>query len=411
MSGVTVAIPLFNATSHLVTLRRVIESQTQPPDEVIVYDDGSADDTLDLSHAWARADSRIRVIEGGANRGRGYARQRLLDAVRTPCLAWLDADDRWAPEALAQQVRGHAIASANHDPAILILSAAYSQINLRAGGEKIIRLPRTYDRSAYQFLARDRLPPVMLQTTFGEVAAYRRGGGFDETMNWSEDFEFFLRHLAAGGVVAPNPVTDRPLTFYFQSLEGRDPRRIEAAHAQIKAKHGDFWGDPALMEEEFALRRLRYVFYAWAVNGGYGEARAIIEGARERRWSGPPPTAAINHAEGFLAGLLKTDPDAMTRDLHARANRAKRFRCRYLEDRYVFDFVGDAEAEIALHFGDDDGHAAGSPSPEVRVGTIEALFFSGVRTLKAKTVRGDRVFTRRFSIEPLVGGAIRLLPA
>ncbi len=79
-------------------------AQTLREIEIIVVDDGSTDDTLEVVAEFARRDSRIRLIRT-ENAGVGAARNAGIRAARGKFIAPLDADDLWAPEKLEKQVR------------------------------------------------------------------------------------------------------------------------------------------------------------------------------------------------------------------------------------------------------------------------------------------------------------------
>jgi hypothetical protein len=70
---------------------------------VLVVDDGSTDDTVDIAKTFADKDARIRVIQK-PNGGVASARNRGLQEARGAYVAPLDADDIWRPENLSRQV-------------------------------------------------------------------------------------------------------------------------------------------------------------------------------------------------------------------------------------------------------------------------------------------------------------------
>jgi hypothetical protein len=83
------------------TLRRAIASvlgQTHPPGEVIVVAD--TDGPIDVP-----SDDRISVLSNAFSTGPARARQRGIDAARSPVVALLDDDDEWLPTKLELQLR------------------------------------------------------------------------------------------------------------------------------------------------------------------------------------------------------------------------------------------------------------------------------------------------------------------
>lgn len=92
---VSVVIPAYNASKDL---KRCLDSI---PDhkfikEVIVYNDGSTDDTLKIMKQWEKDNKdrfRIEMIDGKENRGVGYAFNRLIDANTSDYILRMDSDD------------------------------------------------------------------------------------------------------------------------------------------------------------------------------------------------------------------------------------------------------------------------------------------------------------------------------
>lgn len=100
MNGVSVIIPAYNAA---VTIAEAIDSalaQTLPPLEIIVVNDGSTDSTAQILDRYG---DRIRVISQ-PNAGLSCARNAALRIARGEYIAFLDADDIWAPQMLARTV-------------------------------------------------------------------------------------------------------------------------------------------------------------------------------------------------------------------------------------------------------------------------------------------------------------------
>lgn len=97
---VSVIIPAYNAAAYVAEAVDSVLAQDYPAVEVIVVNDGSKDDTLEVLKRYGE---RIRVIDQ-ANAGPPRARNAGLAAVRGEFVAFLDADDVWLPTKLSAQV-------------------------------------------------------------------------------------------------------------------------------------------------------------------------------------------------------------------------------------------------------------------------------------------------------------------
>jgi len=98
----SVVIPAFDAADTIGDALRSIAGQTVPPARVIVVDDGSNDDTAERARAFG--DRLDIVVIRQANAGCGAATNVGVDAVTTPMLAYLDADDVWLPHKAQHQL-------------------------------------------------------------------------------------------------------------------------------------------------------------------------------------------------------------------------------------------------------------------------------------------------------------------
>lgn len=96
---ISTIIPAYNAGRYIAAALDSVLSQTRPPDEIIVVDDGSTDETAGVLQAYASQIRMMRQDHGGAARALNLA----LAAATGDTLAFLDADDLWLPEKLRVQ--------------------------------------------------------------------------------------------------------------------------------------------------------------------------------------------------------------------------------------------------------------------------------------------------------------------
>jgi glycosyltransferase involved in cell wall biosynthesis len=100
---VSVIIPAFNASVHLGETLDSVFAQTQPAHEVIVVNDGSTD-TPQLERVIQPYLGRLVYLKQ-ENRGPSSARNTGILKAEGDFVAFLDSDDTWAPEYLANQVK------------------------------------------------------------------------------------------------------------------------------------------------------------------------------------------------------------------------------------------------------------------------------------------------------------------
>ena len=91
--AISLLIPCYNASTYLPRLMDTVREQTSPFAEIICYDDGSADDTVQIAR-----DLGLKIIVGEKNHGPAYARNRLAEAAQSPWIHFHDADDLLTPQ-------------------------------------------------------------------------------------------------------------------------------------------------------------------------------------------------------------------------------------------------------------------------------------------------------------------------
>jgi glycosyltransferase involved in cell wall biosynthesis len=96
---IAAVIPLYNKGPHIARALVSALSQSEALDEIIVVDDGSTDDGPAAVAPFA---DRVRVLRREAPGAGGYAARNLaIESTTADWIAFLDADDMWAPGYLA----------------------------------------------------------------------------------------------------------------------------------------------------------------------------------------------------------------------------------------------------------------------------------------------------------------------
>lgn len=100
---VTIIMPSYNASKYIQTSINSIQNQTYSNWELIVVDDCSTDNTIEIVKKFN--DSRIRLYVNEKNSGAAISRNKALREAKGKWIAFLDSDDVWLPEKLEKQVR------------------------------------------------------------------------------------------------------------------------------------------------------------------------------------------------------------------------------------------------------------------------------------------------------------------
>ncbi|RUV76877.1 MAG: glycosyltransferase family 2 protein [Mesorhizobium sp.] len=99
-----VVVPMFNAEKTILPTLTSICQQSHQALDIIVVDDGSTDRSASIVAAYAEQDRRIRFFRQ-PNAGVAHARNSGAAATDAEFLAFVDADDLWAPSKIALQLR------------------------------------------------------------------------------------------------------------------------------------------------------------------------------------------------------------------------------------------------------------------------------------------------------------------
>lgn len=102
---VTVVVPAFNAAATVATALDSLSRQTWPHLEIIVVDDASTDQTVEIVTGFVERDPRFRLLRAERNRGTYVARNLALREASGEFVTCHDTDDWSHPEKIERQVR------------------------------------------------------------------------------------------------------------------------------------------------------------------------------------------------------------------------------------------------------------------------------------------------------------------
>lgn len=98
MISISIVIPAHNAARTLASSVSSILSQTRPVQEIVIVENGSTDDTLEVATSLANSHENISVLK--SDPGVSVARNTGIRACQSDYIGWLDADDTYTPDAM-----------------------------------------------------------------------------------------------------------------------------------------------------------------------------------------------------------------------------------------------------------------------------------------------------------------------
>ena len=279
---ISVIVPVYNAAATLAATIASALAQTGVRCEVIAIDDGSRDDSAERLAALAAQDPRLRVVRC-ANGGVSAARNLGAELARAPLVAFLDADDLWAPDKLARHLAAHA---ARPDAVMSYARIAFIAPDA-AGLDGALTVSSLCPHPPRLVDVLGENPVCTASNMVVQRAAFRACGGFDATLRHAEDQELVARLVVRGGHVES---IDAVLTGYRLSPDGLSVdlaamhdgwRRVaaryldEAACTPLEALYCRYLARRSLRAGASAWAALRYVRAGLAL-----DARAFLREPR-----------------------------------------------------------------------------------------------------------------------------------
>lgn len=101
---VSIVTPSFNASAYIKDTIEAIRSQSYQNWELLITDDCSTDDSVDIIEEYVTQDARIKFLKMEINSGAGKCRNKSIEAAKGRYIAFCDSDDVWMPNKLEKQL-------------------------------------------------------------------------------------------------------------------------------------------------------------------------------------------------------------------------------------------------------------------------------------------------------------------
>ncbi len=235
---VSLIITVFNEAKTVDHLLKALKEQTHPATEIIIVDGGSTDETWTKLQSWSKQLPQLHIFHRSGNRaiGRNLAIKKsryqliaITDAGCIPQKKWLEILVKKYLATKADVIAGY------------YQGAAYTPLT-EAIIPYVLVMPDKVDQTNF-------LPATRSMLLTKKI--WRKIGGFDETLDSSEDYDFALRLVEAKAEIA---FADKALVTWWPRTTLADfaVMIVEFAFWDIRAGH---------LRKKVQLLFLRYIVF------------------------------------------------------------------------------------------------------------------------------------------------------
>lgn len=227
MVKVSIIVPCYNQAQYLDEALQSVLDQTYSNWQCIIVNDGSLDDTEEVSQKWSAKDNRFIYLKK-SNGGLCSARNAGINIAKGEFILPIDADDKIAPNYIAL-----AISAFEEDDSLKVVYCRAEKFGDETG---IWNLPpfSIYDLCLFN---------MIFCSAFFKKTDWKLVGGYDENMIFGlEDWEFWIAILKNGGTVK---CLDS-IGFYYRiksismiKLVNQDNQKFLSEYVSVK--HSDFY--------------------------------------------------------------------------------------------------------------------------------------------------------------------------
>lgn len=255
--SVSVILPVYNGSATVGAAVESIQAQTFDDWELVILDDGSTDDSLEICRGLATDDARIRVLSSPVNRGLAAGMNRLVEEASADLIAVQEQDDRSMPDRLGTQV---ALLEACPDVGMVSGVARWldgdRELALFPG---LLARAEPYPREMVEYLLVEQCKVVNACVMFRRRCLPDRRQVFDEDARMSIDWQFFVEVAHRDRIVGVSDVLvemdrsrDRNSVTADNALQSVEARRF------LRIARNKYLHDPESPVTRSVMRR------AWA---------------------------------------------------------------------------------------------------------------------------------------------------
>jgi succinoglycan biosynthesis protein ExoO len=243
----SVIIPAYNVSGTVERAIRSAVAQTLPPLEILVIDDCSTDNTVEVVQALGREIPSLRLYSTPVNGGPSVARNVGLRAAKGDWIGLLDADDAWKPGRLQRLLEVAGTTSADFVADNLVMWDAVAEAeskpnyyNIPESQKHITLLDmfRAEDNFNFSKVTYGLMKPICRRAFLVEHKLE-----YDEDLDFAEDLALYAESLFNGAKI----ILIHEAYYIYSVPFGRSPdsrtlldfRKLKKIPDLISNKYGD----------------------------------------------------------------------------------------------------------------------------------------------------------------------------
>ncbi len=204
---VSICIPTYNSAQFIEETLETLLNQTYDNYEIIIGDNASNDNTVDILSKVAAQESRVRYYSNESNLGYAGNCNKLIQQAKGKYIGIYHADDLYDNDIIRQQVT---LLTERDD-----LVGVFTQNSFIDEKSQPIKRPPPYGKkpdlvSTYQqndfvtALLETNINPFFCPSSMIRTSAYQSANGYDENMKFIEDQDMWIRLMNFGSLAVIN---------------------------------------------------------------------------------------------------------------------------------------------------------------------------------------------------------------
>lgn len=247
MSSIDVAVPCYQYGRYLRDCISSIQNQDVPNLRILIIDNASTDNSLEIARHMAASDARIEVVAHERNLGPNRSYNEAIDWASATYFLLLDADDMLAPGCLERAIdvldRHPEVNFCHGVEARLYPDGSHSTEDVLSGrADWRIQSGALFTAE----LARTPVNRIGAPTVVRRTMAQKKIGHYRASLPFTDDLEMWLRLATTGDVAETNRIQavrrihDHQMTTQFKSegVQVRDFIEREAAFESFFRNEG-----------------------------------------------------------------------------------------------------------------------------------------------------------------------------